>query len=209
MSTGVAGTAAIRRMGGHGRLPRLPSTLPAAYARAVEPAVSALYTELRSLAHGMMRRERGGHTLQTTGLVHEAWMRLGPGGQWDSRHHFLGAAATAMRRILVEYARARGRDKRGGGAQVVSLDTSADVSIAELYGQAVDLLALDGALDQLAARNELGARIIELRFFAGMSHDEIATACGVSLRTVERSFRFARAYLHNALSDAAGPSDGG
>ena len=86
--------------------PRLPIRRPAAYAGAVEPAVSALYAELRSLAHGMMRRERGGHTLQTTGLVHEAWMRLGQDGQWDSRHHFLGAAAHAMRRILVEYARA-------------------------------------------------------------------------------------------------------
>jgi RNA polymerase sigma factor (TIGR02999 family) len=149
----------------------------------------------------MMRRERGGHTLQTTGLVHEAWMRLGQDGQWDSRHHFLGAAAHAMRRILVEYARARGRDKRGGGAQVVSLDTAADVTVADLYGQAVDLLALDAALDRLAARSELGARIIELRFFAGMSHEEIATACAVSLRTVERSFRFARAYLHQALSE--------
>jgi RNA polymerase sigma factor (TIGR02999 family) len=181
--------------------PRLPIRRPAAYAGVVEPAVSALYAELRSLAHGMMRRERGGHTLQTTGLVHEAWMRLGQDGQWDSRHHFLGAAAHAMRRILVEYARARGRDKRGGGAQVVSLDTAADATIAELYGQAVDLLALDDALDRLAARSELGARIIELRFFAGMSHQEIATACGVSLRTVERSFRFARAYLHQALSE--------
>lgn len=179
----------------------LPIRRPAAYAGAVEPAVSALYAELRSLAHGMMRRERGGHTLQTTGLVHEAWMRLGQGGQWDSRHHFLGAAAHAMRRILVEYARARGRDKRGGGAQVVSLDTAADVTLAELYGQAVDLLALDEALDRLATRSELGARIIELRFFAGMSHQEIATACDVSLRTVERSFRFARAYLHQALSE--------
>lgn len=157
-----------------------------------------LYAELRSLAHGMMRRERSEHTLQTTALVHEAWIRLGPGGGFENRHHFLGAAANAMRRILVEHARGRGREKRGGGADRVPLD---EQSLADLYAETVDLLALDAALDRLAARSELGARIIELRFFAGMSHDEIATACDVSLRTVERNFRFARAYLHRELDE--------
>lgn len=164
----------------------------------MEPALSALYAELRSLAHGMMRRERGEHTLQTTALVHEAWLRLGPGGGWDSQHHFLGAAAHAMRRILVEHARGRGRAKRGGGEAHVPFD---EPTIADAYGDAVDLLALDAALDRLAVRDERGARIVELRFFAGMSLPEIATLCDASLRTVERQFRFARAYLHRELGD--------
>lgn len=182
----------------------LPARSGIDYHRAVEPALFALYAELRSLAHGMMRKERGEHTLQTTALVHEAWLRLGPDGQWDSRHHFLGAAAHAMRRILVEHARGRARDKRGGGATRIVFD---EPSIADVYGDAVDLLALDAALDRLALRNEQGARIIELRFFAGMTLPEIAVACEMALRTVERNFRFARAYLHRELGETADRDD--
>jgi RNA polymerase sigma factor (TIGR02999 family) len=167
----------------------------------VAHALSALYAELRSLAHGMMRRERGEHTLQTTALVHEAWLRLGSDGGWDDRHHFIGAAAHAMRRILVEHARARDREKRGGGVAKVQFD---EPSIADAYSDAVDLLALDAALDRLALRNQNAARIVELRFFAGMSLPEIATASETALRTVERHFRFARAYLHRELGGPIG-----
>jgi RNA polymerase sigma-70 factor (ECF subfamily) len=157
-----------------------------------------LYTELHAVAHALMRRERVEHTLQTTALVHEAWMRVGTKPMWQDRAQFLAAAAHAMRRILVDHARTRGRQKRKAGDERVPLD---HVCIADAYGEAVDLLALDAALDRLAAQNALGARVVELRFFAGMTHDEIAEACSVSLRTVERTFRFARAHLYRDLGE--------
>lgn len=160
---------------------------------------SQLHAELHRLAHGLLRRERPDHTLQTTALVHEAWLRLGSDESWGGRGRFLAAAARSMRCILVDHARAHGRHKRGGGATTTSLDER--FAVADVYGEAVDLLALDAALDRLAATHELGARIVELRFFAGMSHDEIAAACGVSLRTVERNFRLARACLYRELRE--------
>jgi RNA polymerase sigma-70 factor, ECF subfamily len=171
---------------------------------------SQLHAELHRLAHGLLRRERADHTLQTTALVHEAWLRLGADESWGGRGRFLAAAARAMRCILVDHARAHNRHKRSGGRTSVSLDASGDhhegttataFAIADAYGQVVDLLALDAALDRLAESSELAARIVELRFFAGMSHEEIAAACGVSLRTVERNFRFARACLYRELSE--------
>lgn len=161
---------------------------------------AALYEELRALASSLMRHERGDHTLQTTALVHEAWLRFGrDDGSWNDRIHFLAIAGRAMRRVLVDHARTKGRKKRGGDATTVTLD---DAAIVEAYGQGVDLLELDDALDRLEGHNPLGARIVELRFFAGMSHDEIATACGVSKRTVERNFRFARAHLFRDMSES-------
>jgi RNA polymerase sigma factor (TIGR02999 family) len=159
---------------------------------------SALYTELRGMAHALMGRERGEHTLQTTALVHEAWMRLGEEG-WEHHGQFMAAAARAMRCILTDHARTRGRIKRGNGVAPVPLE---GLAIADVYGELVDLLALDAALDRLAACDELAAQIVELRFFAGMTHDEIALATGVSKRTVERTFRLARAYLYDALAHA-------
>ncbi|HET6584264.1 MAG TPA: ECF-type sigma factor [Nannocystaceae bacterium] len=159
---------------------------------------AALYTELHAVAHALMRRERAEHTLQTTALVHEAWMRVGVNPMWQGRAQFLASAAKAMRRILVDHARMRGRQKRKTREERVPLD---HVCIADAYGEAVDLLALDAALDRLADQNALGARIVELRFFAGMTHDEIAEACSVSLRTVERNFRFARAHLYRDLAE--------
>lgn len=155
---------------------------------------STLYTELRRLARAMMRAERREHILQTTALVHEAWLRLGSGGDWVDRGRFLGAAAHTMRCILVDHARARARLKRRGAT--VELE---EFAIADVYGQSIDLLALDAALDRLAERSQLAAEIVELRFFGGMSHEEIALARGVSLRTVERTFRFARAFLYRDL----------
>lgn len=163
---------------------------------------SALYLELRALARAVMRREHDGHTLQTTALVHEAWMRLRGDPAWASRAHFLATAARTMRRVLVDHARAKGRQKRDGGDR--PLEIVGGDGLADLYTRAVDMLALDAALDRLAAQSELGARIVELRFFAGMSHPEIASVCGTSQRTVERTFRFARAYLYR---DLGGPPD--
>ena len=162
----------------------------------------ALYAELRGLAHALMRRERAEHTLQTTALVHEAWLRLGS-DRWEQRAQFMAAAARAMRCILMDHARGRGRAKRGGGQS-----SSADVfAIADAYGELVDLLALDAALDRLAAVDEVAAQIVELRFFAGMNHDEVAAVCGISRRTVDRTFRLARAYLYEALGpDPTGES---
>jgi RNA polymerase sigma-70 factor (ECF subfamily) len=160
---------------------------------------SQLHAELHRLAHALLRRERADHTLQTTALVHEAWLRLGADESWGGRGRFLAAAARAMRCILVDHARAHNRHKRNGGASPVPLDES--FAIADAYGEVVDLLALDVALDRLAATSELAARVVELRFFAGMSHEEIAAACGVSLRTVERNFRFARVCLYRELAE--------
>lgn len=165
---------------------------------------SALYTELRGMAHALMLRERGEHTLQTTALVHEAWMRLGE-DRWEHRGQFMAAAARAMRCILMDHARTRGRLKRNGGVAPVAGDI---VAIADVYGELVDLLALDAALDRLAAVDELAAQVVELRFFAGMTHDEIAVASGVSKRTIERTFRLARAYLYNDLAQAPGDGEG-
>lgn len=182
----------------------LATTVPVAD-DAVTPRAAALWSqlhaELHRLAHGLLRRERADHTLQTTALVHEAWLRLGGDESWGGRGRFLGAAARAMRCILVDHARAHGRAKRGGGLATTPLDER--FAVADAYGEVVDLLALDAALDRLAAGNELGARIVELRFFAGMSHEEIAAACGVSLRTVERNFRLARACLYRELREGS------
>ncbi len=155
----------------------------------------ALYAELRGLAHALMRGERKEHTLQTTALVHEAWLRIGS-NRWEQRGQFMAAAARAMRCILIDHARGRGRAKRGGGQE-----PAADAfAIADAYGELVDLLALDAALDRLDAVDPLAAQIVELRFFAGMNHDEVAAVCGISRRTVDRTFRYARAYLYEALA---------
>lgn len=160
----------------------------------------ALYEELRSVARSLMRRESGSHTLQTTALVHEAWLRFGrDDSMWTDRIHFLSVAGRAMRQVLVDHARGKGRVKRGGDVTTIALSDSV---VSEAYGKTVDLLALDAALDKLEGHNPLGARIVELRFFAGMSHEEIATACGVSQRTVERNFRFARAHLFRDMSES-------
>jgi len=154
----------------------------------------SLYGELRGLARALMRRERAEHTLQTTALVHEAWLRLGT-DRWEQRSQFMAAAARAMRCILTDHARARGRAKRGGGQKA----TGDVFAIADAYGELVDLLALDVALDRLAAVDQVAAQIVELRFFAGMNHDEIAALCQISRRTVDRMFRLARAYLFEAM----------
>jgi RNA polymerase sigma factor (TIGR02999 family) len=164
-----------------------------------EQLVPIVYGELRRLAHHYMRGERIGHTLQTTGLVNEVYLRLAgiDGLRWRDRAHFFAMAATLMRRVLVDYARQRGREKRGGGVSVTSLDEYAVAPQA-----AVDIIALDRALERLAAIDPQQSRIVELRFFAGLSVEETAEAVGVSPATVKREWATAKLWLHNELKTA-------
>ncbi|HZW08750.1 MAG TPA: sigma-70 family RNA polymerase sigma factor [Phycisphaerales bacterium] len=157
-----------------------------------------VYDELRRLAGGMLAAERASHTLQPTALVHEAYMRLvGPTDQgWEGRAHFFGAAARAIRRILVDHARARGRAKRGGGWQRVALEEQEAPPSSPL-----DLLALDDALEHLARIDPRMARLVELRFFAGLAVADAAEALGISAATAAREWELARVWLHARLSE--------
>lgn len=160
---------------------------------ASERLAAAVYDELHKLATAQLRQERGGHTLQPTALVHEAFMRLvgGSATEFDSRAHFFGAAAQAMRRILVEHARARRTQKRGGDARRVPLD-SADPCVDD---GAEQVLAVNDALERLSAVDERKRQVVEMRFFAGLSVEEIADALGVTPRTVQRNWTAAKAWL--------------
>ena len=159
-----------------------------------------LYGELRQIAERMLRREAPGHTLQPTALLNEAWLKLGghDGPDALSREHFLAIAARAMRQVLVEYARRRQAHKRGGDLPPITL---AD----ELVGVSIpieDLLGLDEALVRLAAHDARLAKVVELRFFAGLSEEEIAQALRVTTRTVQRDWVKARAWLQTELADS-------
>ncbi len=158
-----------------------------------------VYHELRQLAARKLRGEREGHTLSTTALVHEAWLELNKLNrlQWQNRGHFLAVAAQAMRRILIDYAVARGRQKRGGGQALVSLDH--DDALAIAGSQADELVALEEALTRLQAINERQAKIVECRFYGGMSVDETAEALSISPATVKREWAIARAWLNREL----------
>jgi RNA polymerase sigma factor (TIGR02999 family) len=159
--------------------------------------VACLYDELRALAEKFFRGERGGHTLQPTALVHEAYLRLARDGKvrWRSRAEFLGWAARVMRQVLIQHARSRKRKKRGGGAERVALDDVV-VSFEECSG---DLEAVNAAVDELTRLDERKGRVVELRFFGGLSLPDIARVLGASQATVERDWRFARAWLKKAL----------
>ena len=162
-----------------------------------EQLFEALYGDLKRMAGGLLQDERAGHTLQPTALVHEAWLRLidareaGPAG----RGRFLGLAARAMRRILVEHARARQRLKRGGEWRRVDVITEVVDTGAEQ-----EILAIDGELLVLAGLSERQTRIVEMRYFTGLSLKEVAEAMGLSTRSVEREWRFARAWLGERLA---------
>lgn len=169
-------------------------------ARAHEQLLVALYEELRTLARQRFRRERAGHTLQSTALVHEAWLRLADQTQvqWQNRAHFLAVAATAMRRVLVDHARRSRSDKRGGDAVHLSI-TAAD-GVAHADADVLDVLDLEDALAALGRDHPEHAAIVEMRFFGGMTAREVAEATGVAERTVERKWRFARAWLYQSLA---------
>jgi RNA polymerase sigma factor (TIGR02999 family) len=165
-----------------------------------ESAFALVYDELRRLAASALRYERPDHTLQPTALVHEAYLRLADDttGRWESRSHFLAVAARAMRRILVDHARRHNAAKRGSGAALVAFD---DLEHAAPAGT-VDLVALDIALARLAALDARQARIVELRFFGGLSVEETAEVIGASARTVKRDWQFARAWLKREMARA-------
>jgi RNA polymerase sigma factor (TIGR02999 family) len=165
---------------------------------AAERLLPLVYDELRKLAAERMAREKPGQTLQATALVHEAYVRLVGGDQprgWDGRGHFFAAAAEAMRRILINRARDKHRQKRGGGLQRVDLDR---LLVADQASDA-ELVAIDDALQELARRNAPCAELVKLRFFTGLTLDEAAAAMGIARRTANRYWAFARAWLFDAL----------
>ena len=167
---------------------------------AVESMFPLVYDELRRLAHRHLERESNNRTLGTTELVHEAYLKLidQTRVEWAGRAHFMGVAAVAMRRILVDRARSRRRQKRGGGSIVVPLE-SADLSA----DQRADLVvALDEALERLRKLDQRQARVVECRFFGGMTEDETAEALGIAVRTAKRDWSKARSWLYTALYDA-------
>ena len=171
---------------------------------ALDQLMTAVYDELYKLANGYLRRERPGHTLQPTALINEAYLRLirQDFPEWQSRRHFYGVAAQLMRQILVEYARARAAGKRGGGGQKFSLDEALTFS----DGKAAELLALDDALGALAKFDERKVRIIELRYFGGLSLEETADALGLSVATIGHETRLARAWLRREMEHDADES---
>ncbi len=165
---------------------------------ALEKLMPLVYAELHRLAKRYMRREYAGHTLQTSALVNEAYLRLidAHGVRWENRAHFFAVSAQIMRRILVDFARAKRKLKRGGGAQQVTLDEGLVLSPE----RGADLLALNEALEKLAVLNERQSRVVELRYFGGLNEDEVAEALKVSPRTVRSDWSLARAWLYRELS---------
>jgi RNA polymerase sigma factor (TIGR02999 family) len=164
---------------------------------AAEELLPLVYEELRRLASGRIARELPGQTLQATALVHEAWLRLvdSPKQQWQGRAHFFSAAAEAMRRIMIDRARAKKAEKRGGGQQVLKLD---DITVAEST-PSDELLAINEALDRFQEINPEAAELLKLRFFIGLKNVEAAATMGISERTAKRHWAFARAWLFNEL----------
>ncbi|MCA1624528.1 MAG: sigma-70 family RNA polymerase sigma factor [Acidobacteria bacterium] len=158
-----------------------------------------VYDELRRQAHRYLQKERSGHTLQTTALVHEAYLKLinQKKVSWESRSHFFGVAATMMRRILIDYAKNKHRAQRGGVHSDLPLENALTISVSETD---FDLLALDEALNRLAAKEAHLAKIVELRFFSGLDVVETAEVLGVSESTVKRDWQMAKAWLHRELT---------
>lgn len=184
-------------------IPRPPSGLVANAPQAAAELVPAVYAELRKIAAAQMARLRPGETLQPTALVHEAYLKLvrdaDPG--WNGRGHFFGAAAQAMREIIVDHVRRKSAAKRGGGRPDEDLEAAFAVNASGL--PADDVLAINAALTRLEAEHPRRAKVVVMRYFGGLSENEIAEALEVTTRTVEREWRFARAYLHEALSGRA------
>lgn len=186
----------------HETITRLLHDLKAGRRTAFDELLPQVYDELRRVAHFQLRNERADHTINTTALVHEAYLKLVDRREmdWQSRAHFYAVAAMAMRQILVSYARRRKADKRGGGAVHVAFDEVLGVFSDE---RAEELIALDEALARLEAINPRHARIVECRFFGGLTVEETAEALGVSPITVKRGWGMARAWLNDALRGSA------
>lgn len=175
---------------------RLLQNLNAGERAAVDALVPLVYSELRKLAAHYLKSEREGHTLQPTALVHEAFLKLvAQETTWQNRNHFFAVAANLMRRILVDYARGYKAEKRGGTAEKVSLE-DAFVFVKE---KPAEMIALDEALEELAKIDVRRARVVELKFFGGLNHDEIAEVLGVHPNTVLRDWNLARAWLKTQM----------
>src|SRR4051812_15883357 len=176
---------------------RILSAIDQGDPKAAEALLPLVYVELRKLAALRLAEEKPGQTLQATALVHEAYLRLvGPKQtEWNSRSHFFAAAAEAMRRILVESARRKRAEKRGGGLQ----RHDADATVLAAPEPVEDLVALDGALTQFALNNKQATELVQLRYFAGLTLTEAATVLGISERTAGRLWAFARAWLRRAV----------
>ena len=166
---------------------------------AVDTLMPLVYDELHKVAAQYLRKQRPDHTLQPTALVNEAYLKLIDisSVSWQDRAHFFAVASQTMRHVLVDHARGRNRDKRGGGAQKVSLDEAISFS----QGNEVDLLSLDEAMRELAAMDEQQSRIVELRFFGGLTVEETAVVLHISPATVKREWRIAKAWLHKRMSN--------
>ena len=186
---------------------RLTSAIEQGDPHAAERLLPLVYDALRELASRRLGREAPGQTLQATALVHEAYLRLvggDPGRRWDGRGHFFAAAAEAMRRILVDRARDRRRLKRGGGRQRVDLDLGS----VSLDAPGDDLIALDQALTDLGREDPLCARLVTLRFFAGLTQAEAAETLSLARRTADRHWAYARAWLYERLRHGEAPAAG-
>lgn len=166
---------------------------------ALADLIPLVYAELRKMAANLMRRQRPGHTLQTTALINEAYMRLVDSNRvnWQDRGHFFAVAAQLMRRILVDSARRRNSLKRGGDRVVITLDEKADLAVEKQ----TDMVKLDEALERLARLSSRQAKIVEMRYFAGLTEDQTAEVLGISSRTVRREWSLARAWLYRELND--------
>ena len=177
---------------------RLLDDLSAGKEHALDELLPLVYRELRRRAASYLRRERQNHTLQPTALVNEAFLKLVEqrNVRWQNRAHFFGVAAQAMRRILVDHARTHGRIKRGGAGPQVTLDEA----MIAAESRSIDLLALDEALERLSALDERQARVVELRFFGGLSVEETAEVLHISPATIKREWSMAKAWLHAQLS---------
>ncbi len=164
-----------------------------------DPLLKVVYAELHRQAHRQLRKERLGHTLQTTALVHEVYLKVTKqkNVSWESRSHFFAVAATMMRRILIDYARTKHRLRRGGAHSDLPLENALTISVGETD---LDLLALDEALNRLTVKDKHLARIVELRFFSGLDVVETAEVLGISESTVKRDWQMAKAWLHRELT---------
>jgi RNA polymerase sigma-70 factor (ECF subfamily) len=164
---------------------------------ALDELMPLIYRELHKLAKHHMTQQEAGHTLQTTAVIHEAYLKLGGSSDkdWENRAHFFGVAAKAMRHVLVDHARTRRAAKRGGEVRIEQLDEGADVGVA----RSAEMIALDDALTSLAGEYPRQAEVVELRYFGGLSVDDTAAALKISPETVARDWRFAKAFLRSEL----------
>jgi RNA polymerase sigma factor (TIGR02999 family) len=186
-----------QRAGDPGEVTRLLRAWRAGDDGARESLIRVLYDELHTIADARMRKEAPGHTLQSTALIHEAYLRLADASvSWSDRTHFLAVAARTMRRVLTDHARARRREKRSGALDRITLSGLPQPDSGE---DPIDLLALDAALEELADVDPRKASAVELHYYGGLTHDEVAEALGVSPATVDRDLRMARAWLRDRL----------